>query len=390
VQIGGLVGTHSGSSICLSFSTGSASGDESVGGLVGYNLESASIRNCYSTGNVIGDASSSCNIGGLVGTHSNSSIDDSYSIGRVSGTCGTGGLVGDHDAATVNNSFWNTQSSEQNSSEGGTGKSTAEMKSVVTFTETDTEGLTTAWDFITNPNDDSGNNDYWDIDLSGTMNNGYPYLNWEDGEDVSLPVEITVFKAENQSGYVILQWTTESETENLGFIIQRKITVGAIHESPSEWLQIASYIDNKSLEGHGSTTQRHYYQYTDKQVQPGATYLYRLADVDYGGKVTWHDVIEIEVKGGDPSIPDEFALLPAYPNPFNPSVAFRYSITEAAKTSLKVYNQRGQLVETLISTYQPIGTYDFTWRPQDLSSGVYIVKLQSGNRSQLQKIVYVK
>ena len=48
------------------------------------------------------------------------------------------------------------------------------MQTVVTFTETDTVGLTTPWDFVDNPNDDVGTDDIWDIDP--LINGGYPCL----------------------------------------------------------------------------------------------------------------------------------------------------------------------------------------------------------------------
>jgi len=209
------------------------------------------------------------------------------------------------------------------------------------------------------------------------------------GSDQSLPVELTDFAAVSQSGGVALTWRTESETENLGFIIERR-NVGAIHESPSYWSQIASYVTSKSLAGHGSTSAKHDYQYIDKAIQPGATYLYRLADVDYSGKVTWHQEVEVKVEGeGDP-IPLVFGLKAAYPNPFNPSATLNYALTNDGQVSLKVYNVLGQLVETLMSTYVLKGTYSLNWQPQNLSTGIYFIRLQSGNKTNLQKVVFVK
>ncbi len=65
-------------------------------------------------------------------------MSNSYSTGRVTGnsTLSVGGLVGQNydSEAVVNNSFWDTQTSGQATSEGGnTGKTTAEMKSIATF-----------------------------------------------------------------------------------------------------------------------------------------------------------------------------------------------------------------------------------------------------------------
>lgn len=203
--------------------------------------------------------------------------------------------------------------------------------------------------------------------------------------DNSLPVELTAFKAEYQAGAVVLTWITESETENLGFIIQRK-TVGANHDLPAEWSQIASYVDTKSIAGHGSASEAHEYAYTDAAVVSGATYRYRLADVDYCGKITWHEEVEVE----DAQVSLVFGLQSAYPNPFNPRLTIRYGLSEDGQATLKVYNLRGQLVETLINTYALKGAYSTTWQPQNLSAGMYIVRLQSGNCITMQKVVFVK
>jgi len=111
----------------------------------------------------------------------------------------------------------------------------------------------------------------------------------------------------------------------------------------------------------------------------GATYIFHYSDAS-----------------GLPFAPDveytpvEFGLHRSYPNPFNPAVILSYSLTKDAQTTLKVYNLRGQLVETLVSAYQFAGTYNLTWQPRNLSTGVYIVRLESGNKTNLQKIVFVK
>ncbi|MBU0712547.1 T9SS type A sorting domain-containing protein [bacterium] len=156
------------------------------------------------------------------------------------------------------------------------------------------------------------------------------------------------------------------------------------------WEEIAGYITDSRLQGQGSVTYRTEYQFTDKAVQPGVTYEYRLGDVDYNGKVTWHKKLEVKVEAEGAKIPTEFGLQRAYPNPFNPVVTLSYGLKEAGHTTLQVYNIRRQLVETFISAYQLAGTHDFTWQPVNLSAGVYIVRLESGRKTNLQKIVFVK
>ncbi|MDD5231369.1 MAG: T9SS type A sorting domain-containing protein, partial [Candidatus Marinimicrobia bacterium] len=129
---------------------------------------------------------------------------------------------------------------------------------------------------------------------------------------------------------------------------------------------------------------------TDAAVVPGATYLYRLGDVDYSGKVTWHKEVEVKVEVESAQTPTVFGLQAAYPNPFNPSVTIPYSLIENGQMSLKVYNLRGELVETLISAYALKGAYSLNWNPQNLSAGVYFVHMQAGNHTSMQKVVFVK
>ena len=216
----GLFGQASGGTIQdLGVTDVDMSGRGAVGGLMGSLASGGTVTNCYSTGAVLGYGSSECLPGGLVGAlyegtvnncyslcsvsgvvssmggligylYDGCTVNNCYSAGSVSGSTDAGGLIGwDYwnGTNTVTNAFWDTQTSGQSSSDGGTGKTTAEMKTVATFTDVSTSGLTAAWDFETDPNDDSANDDYWDMDLTGTLNSGYPFLSWQNGTDVALP-----------------------------------------------------------------------------------------------------------------------------------------------------------------------------------------------------------
>jgi hypothetical protein len=89
-----------------------------------------------------------------------------------------GGLVGANPGGIVSNSFWDTQISWRMTSQGGTGKTTEEMKNVRTYTDvTWSEGLSSAWDFVGNPYSDVENVNIWNI--SSSINSGYPFLAWQ-------------------------------------------------------------------------------------------------------------------------------------------------------------------------------------------------------------------
>ncbi|MDD5540610.1 MAG: T9SS type A sorting domain-containing protein [Candidatus Marinimicrobia bacterium] len=89
-------------------------------------------------------------------------------------------------------------------------------------------------------------------------------------------------------------------------------------------------------------------------------------------------------------MPLVFGLQKAYPNPFNPSLTIPYGLTEDGNISLKVYNLRGQLEETLMSTYALKGTYSLNWQPVNISAGIYIIHMQAGNRTSMQKVLFVR
>jgi hypothetical protein len=146
-------------------------GGNGVGGLVGWNdygLEGANgiISNSYS----IGSATGNWGVGGLVGqNYENGTTVNSYSTGTVTGNYYVGGLVGS-SGDTVINSFWDTQTSGQATSDGGrgTGKTTAEMKSIATFSSA-------GWNITAVTLNQTNPTYIWNI-VDGVT---YPFLSWQ-------------------------------------------------------------------------------------------------------------------------------------------------------------------------------------------------------------------
>ncbi len=135
--IGGLAGTSYSLSNC--YATGDVSGNDEIGGLVGFS--DGPVENCYATGSVSGDTM----VGGLVGDNWGET-SDCYATGSVSGTMVVGGLVG-LNGHTVENCFWDTETSGMATSDWGTGKTTAEMKTESTFTSAGWD-LSSVWGIL--------------------------------------------------------------------------------------------------------------------------------------------------------------------------------------------------------------------------------------------------
>jgi len=179
LSVGGLAGLNTGT-VGNSHSTASVTGTGEqqslyVGGLVGINT--GSVGNSYCTGDVIGTGKQKllC-VGGLVGVNMGGSsytgtVSNSCSSGNVTGeqqSVYIGGLVG-ASTGTVSSSFWDIETSGRTTSAGGTGKTTAQMQSIATFS-----GAT--WNIVTVANLGMRNPSYiWNI-VDGVT---YPFLSWQ-------------------------------------------------------------------------------------------------------------------------------------------------------------------------------------------------------------------
>jgi len=89
-------------------------------------------------------------------------------------------------------------------------------------------------------------------------------------------------------------------------------------------------------------------------------------------------------------IAKDFSLNQNYPNPFNPSTTISFTIPYSSFTTLKVYNLLGQEVATLVNRETEAGSLEIKWNASDLSSGIYLYKLQAGSFTETKKMILVK
>ena len=89
-------------------------------------------------------------------------------------------------------------------------------------------------------------------------------------------------------------------------------------------------------------------------------------------------------------IPPEFSLSAAYPNPFNPTTTISFGLAVDSKVSIQIYNLQGRVVETLASQFMQAGYHSVTWNANNYSSGVYFVKMATGDYVSTQKLLLVK
>ena len=89
-------------------------------------------------------------------------------------------------------------------------------------------------------------------------------------------------------------------------------------------------------------------------------------------------------------LPREYQLYQNYPNPFNPVTTIGYDIKEDARVRLNIYNVSGRLIETLADEHHQAGHYKTKWDASKYSSGIYIYRLEYGDKHISRKMLLLK
>jgi hypothetical protein len=216
--------------------------------------------------------------------------------------------------------------------------------------------------------------------VSGTV--GINNVIWSPGlPDLQLPIVLSAFSAQRaEDGVVVISWATASETNNLGFYLQRRRT------GEEGFADVAGGF----IPGHGTTLQPQAYTFTDDPGTEGA-WWYRLKQVDLDGAVRYSDPVRLEgVTGVAGTVPATTYLAQNYPNPFNPSTTIGFGTTERGIVSLRVYNALGQEVALLQNGELEAGVHTVSFDAHTMPSGMYWYVLQAGSFRSTKQLVLVR
>ena len=212
------------------------------------------------------------------------------------------------------------------------------------------------------------------------------------GADPTLPVSLAAFGAHGGDGLVRLNWSTQSEIDNMRFEILRA------EAEDGQYL----YIGER--EGQLNSNVRTDYSFVDRLVTNARTYWYKLVDVDINGVRSEHGPVSatpqaLQMPADPTGLPGEFRLYPNYPNPFNPATSIRFDVPEPgsspAEITLSIYNTLGQQVKILLQGVLESGTYQVTWNGsgsngEAMPAGVYYALFQTGTYVKVLKMHLIK
>ena len=90
------------------------------------------------------------------------------------------------------------------------------------------------------------------------------------------------------------------------------------------------------------------------------------------------------------SVPNDFNLYQNYPNPFNPATNIKFDIPNSGNVSLKIYDQLGNEMTSLVDGFKNAGSYNISFNASELPSGVYFYKLNTNGNSIAKKMLLIK
>ena len=188
-----------------------------------------------------------------------------------------------------------------------------------------------------------------------------------------VPVELSSFTATANTDNISLSWVTSTETNNMGFEVERRAT-----NSNSGWQKLGF------INGKGTTTEKSSYSYTDKNPVDGKSY-YRLKQIDLDGSSKIYDAVEVDFE-----TVEEYSIAQNYPNPFNPGTEINYNLAKSGNVTLKVYNILGSEVATLVNGFIEAGKHSVMFNAKDFTSGVYFYTIKADNFTATRKMILIK
>ncbi len=214
------------------------------------------------------------------------------------------------------------------------------------------------------------------------------------GSDNSLPVTLSSFNVLFSNGTPTLEWTTQSETNNVGWNIYR---------SPSQNIGQAILLNPGAIIiGAGTTTEPTEYTYNDMYaVEENKTYWYWIESIDNSGETELYGPVSLTIpfgndNNGTPVASDNYGLHQNYPNPFNPSTLISFALAEESDVELTIYNIKGEKIKSIFNEHVYADQINTAiWNGTDssgkqVSSGMYFYILITDTEEYKKKMLMVK
>lgn len=172
----------------------------------------------------------------------------------------------------------------------------------------------------------------------------------------TFPIELTAFKANRASAYAVkLDWATATETNNVGFDVERML------DTEAEFSRV------QFVAGHGTTTEAQSYQLVDNNAHMGVSY-YRLLQRDSDGTATYSNVIAVL---GDGTVKETLV----YPNPAHDAIYIRKELEKPEFALMQIIDSQGRIVWQAVRKLYPGQTFELT-DVANLTPSLYMLRVR--------------
>jgi len=190
-------------------------------------------------------------------------------------------------------------------------------------------------------------------------------------------IELSSFSAWLHYGDVKLLWRTESEKDNMRWLIERAFD------------RAVNFTLIQTLDGQGNKPTPTDYSFTDKNVAKEGKYFYRLGSVNTKGETEWHGPVTAYFKIIVAS--DIVSVIPSSKG----KVKINYIVGNPSQTRIELYDLSGRRIETLLDGKKEAGKHSLIWNGgmsngMQSSTGIYFCRIQSASFSRTVKFIYVK
>ena len=239
----------------------------------------------------------------------------------------------------------------------------------------------------------SGGSGYWvivseDLSFSYNLNDGFGRAIEDYSETMPTFGEFKVYQSTEQAFYFVDEITLlDGNVDHGDWLLSYNDNVltgirqwqGVVVDIPAMGISDAALTGGYFIEGDVPTFKL-LKQSTGELISLDG----EIAEWSSNGVFTLSGLSEIE------SAPGKISLDSAYPNPFNPTTTISFGLPVDCKVSIQIYNLQGRVVETLASQFMQAGYHSVTWNADNFSSGVYFIKMATGDYVSTQKLLLVK
>jgi hypothetical protein len=196
---------------------------------------------------------------------------------------------------------------------------------------------------------------------------------WSDVWNFTIILKPTGLKLQRTGlNEITLTWKDNSQVED-GYVIERKVS------ADTSFAVIDTVKEGENI-------------YVDKNVEEGQTYFYRIKAYKGSAESEYSSVVSIIVTGiqKEEEIPTEYSISQNYPNPFNPITKIRFALPKTTITKVTIYDLLGREIITPVNKKLPAGFHEINIDSNNLSSGVYLYRIQAGDFIQSKKMILMK